>query len=266
MNENNFHKRFKTNVNVDEEKRRFVQSIKNIIQSGDLTAHDQYSHRIIEFPYDKVKKELAIYFGEKIDHYRSLSSYIPNDFLGCLEAIEVVYDNIYIQNKRILAKKIKDLLNNSRVDLNIDFKEGKFFPKGSDLLDEKLVNDVLNCLNTRDHENILNPFNNGLKKYSKSLKDKTNLKDVIDYMYEALEAFARYKIGNNKNLSANRDQLIKKLKLNDYYKKMLEYYICYTCSFRHAERDIDPRPEIKKHEIEALIYLTGLFIRLGMKS
>jgi len=259
-----FHERFKLPTNLNEEQRRFVQAIKNLFQTDKLD--DREYHQITQIPRDKVKEALASYFGKALDYYKTVQDYIPSDFLGCLEALGVIYKSIYAQNQRQLDLHIQKLLKESKIDLGVKFESGQFFPEGSKLLDEKLVDDVLNCLIPKKHKNILDPFKRGLERYLESTKDKSKLKDTIENIYEALEAFAKFFNNNDKDLSGNKEQLIKNLKLNKYYKEMLSQYIEYACMFRHAIRQKIPRPELNKNEVEAFIYLTGLFIRLGIKS
>jgi hypothetical protein len=67
-------------------------------------------------------------------------------------------------------------------------------------------------------------------------------------------------------LSKNRELLIKRLRLSDYYKRLLKDYIEYGSEFRHAERLNRPRPKLTEPEVEAFMYLTGLFIRLAIRS
>jgi len=264
MKNDAFHQRFKIPVNLEEERNRFIRAIKNVIRTGEMDAREH--HQLIEFPYEEVKTSLSIHFGVPYDHYTGITDLIPNQFLGCLEYLEVIYENIYVQNQRRMSFWVNELLTNAKVDLGVRFKNGKFYPEGSELLDEKLVNDVLNCLDKDDHKNILKPFSDGLRCYLESMRDKNRLKDVIENMYEAMEAFAKYINNNDKDLSANKELLIRNLNLNNYYKDMLSRYIQYANEFRHAVKKRAPRPPLNQYEVEAFIYLSGLFIRLGIKS
>jgi hypothetical protein len=260
-----FHERFKLPVDLEKEQRRFVQGMKTLLRTDKLNGDFSRDHRIVQLPRKKIKEDLAIYFGEGLDYYRVVEDYIPSDFLGCLEALEEIYKSIYVQNQGQLDFYIQKLLKESRIDLEVEFENGQFFPKGSELLDEKLIDDILNCLDSEEHADILPPFSTGLLRYKESIKDQSKLKDVIDNMYEALEAFAKYINKNDKDLSGNKELLIKNLKLNDYYKNMLFEYIGYANEFRHAAKKRQRRPGLNKYEVEAFIYLTGLFIRLGIK-
>ena len=82
-----------------------------------------------------------------------------------------------------------------------------------------------------------------------------------------LEALAKTVTGRpDKDLSANREMFLAKVKASDEYKQLLKDYIDYANRFRHAEREGQRRPELSRKEVESFVYLTGVFIRLAMPS
>jgi hypothetical protein len=86
-------------------------------------------------------------------------------------------------------------------------------------------------------------------------------------MYEALEALAKIITGRtNKDLSANREPFVSKVKASEHYKKLLKEYIAYANEFRHAEREPGARPVPRRAEVESFMYLTGIFIRLAVQE
>ena len=86
-------------------------------------------------------------------------------------------------------------------------------------------------------------------------------------MYEALEALAKIVCKNEKDLSANREAFISNLGLADPYKRMLKEYIGYANDFgRHAGPEGKPKPIPSRKEVEAFIYLSGLFIRVSVSK
>lgn len=86
-------------------------------------------------------------------------------------------------------------------------------------------------------------------------------------MHEALEALSKIVTGKqNKDLSANAELFIKKIKATDPYKKILKEYIDYANKFRHAPGKGKSKPLPSESEVESFIYLTGLFIRLAITS
>jgi hypothetical protein len=53
---------------------------------------------------------------------------------------------------------------------------------------------------------------------------------------------------------------------NIYFKNIFSNYLNYANKFRHAEGDPEYHPVIDYAEVEAFVYLTGLFIRLGIEK
>jgi hypothetical protein len=92
------------------------------------------------------------------------------------------------------------------------------------------------------------------------------LSDVITDMYEALESLATIITGKDKDLSANRELFVKKLRVSENYKTILKEYISYANDFRHGSSQDSQKPSPSNHEVESFIYLTGAFIRLAMNE
>jgi hypothetical protein len=91
------------------------------------------------------------------------------------------------------------------------------------------------------------------------------LADVVTDMYEALETTAKFVTGNQtKDLSGNREKFVTQLKLSPYYKIILRDYIEYANEYRHGIELSRERIPLISKEVEAFIYLTGLFIRLAL--
>jgi len=67
----------------------------------------------------------------------------------------------------------------------------------------------------------------------------------------------------DKDLSANRDLLIKKFSLGERHKRLLKEYINYANEYRHAVDQ--PRIAVGASEAESFVYLTGWFIRLAVE-
>lgn len=167
-----------------------------------------------------------------------------------------------------LVKEIEDSISCARAGLGIRFdsKEEIFYPSGDKDLEERLVKEPLRDLDTLGREEVSKVWKRGLRALLKSQGDHDELKDVVRDAYEALEAFAKIVCNNDRDLSGNRDRFISALNLNPYYQKMLKEYINYANEFRHAEKQQKPRPDLDYSEVEAFVYLTGLFIRLGIEK
>lgn len=249
-----FHERFNIQVNLEESKKRFVNRIYNDIFL-------EYNSKYI------VSKIIATTLGKKYSLTSPLLTfYISYDFFENLEALEGVYE--YFKQSDIgpqIDKKVLKFLNSSEVDLGISWENGRFLPTGAKLMDEKLINENLNWLRDKEYLSVLDPFEKGLNHFLHSTKRKELYSDVIREMYESLEALSKIITGReNKDLSANRDLLLKQLKASDDYKIILKDYIEYANKFRHAAKQGKSKPNISKNEVESFIYLTGIFIRFSI--
>jgi len=200
------------------------------------------------------------------DPYAIFDDYIGGDFFKCLQALEAIYNGIDRNRIRDFEKAILRILSASEHDLGIEWKDGDFVPTGAKLLDEGLVNDNLKWLQENKHEHIRKPFDKALLHYSESLNHPEKLNDVVTDMYEALEATAKWTLGNNKKLDANKQEFVKTLKLVPEYERMLTEYISYAHKYaRHAQDPKSERYKVPPSDAENFIYLTGLFIRFAIQ-
>ena len=86
-------------------------------------------------------------------------------------------------------------------------------------------------------------------------------------MYEVVGALAKIVTGKSgKDLSVKAERFISEVGTSKHYKTLLRNYISYGNEFRHAEREGRPRPPLSEPEVESFIYLTGLFIRLAIRT
>ncbi|TET22940.1 MAG: hypothetical protein E3J71_04200 [Candidatus Stahlbacteria bacterium] len=205
------------------------------------------------------------------------SLFIDVSFEEFLERLEILVDvlknfkdeyNRPLNRAKAISKRVEKTIKHSKIDLGVRFdaKEGVFCLSGAKLLDERLVNDELRWLSENQYTKVYEPFEKGLRFLLESKNAPKKLGDVVTDLYEALEAFAKIVCGNDRDLSGNRDRFISTLDLNPYYQKMLKEYINYANEFRHAEKQHKPRPDLYYTEAEAFVYLTGLFIRLGIEK
>jgi len=254
-----FHKRFNIQYDLDEAKKRFVIRVYNNIFS--------LFPDIVRNPHeaDRLEREICSVLGKRFDSRLYLSTHVGSGFEQNLQALEILIQSPY--TKDITKRWVDKFLTESEVALGVRLHDGKFFPAGSPLLDERLVNDVLGLLSQDNLETVSAPFNKGLDHLLKSTNKPELLTDVITDMYEALEAMAKIVLGNTKDLSANRESFISKLNLSEYFKKLLKDYIEYANDLgRHAGNPGEGKPVPAYKEVESFVYLTGLFIRLAMQE
>jgi len=253
-----YHERFNINVNVQECRKRFINRAYNNIFN--LLPRNHYDHELIK----KVVSALGDYYSEK-----SLTKYIGLDFNKALIAIETLYNSLSeyessysIRNRNVLYKLIKELFDLSEIDIGIKWENGQFLPVGAKELDKTLVNDSLKWLRKHRFNLVLIPFEKGLSHYLHSTNKPQLYADVITDMYESLEALAKLACQNDKDLSANRELFLSRIKATEEYKAILKEYINYANKFRHGTSKLKRKPVVNKPEVESFIYLTGLFIRL----
>lgn len=254
-----FHQRFDIEVGLDEARRRFVNRVHNFIKAELLPMIMQLQginagHRL--------EKYLCSKLGERWTGLSSLENALLNDYHVHLRAIEALFTNPETRGQT--DSVIKQILYDSEVDLGIRWDNGHFLPSGAPLLDKTLVNDVLGYLATKGYEGVLEPFRKGLDHFLHSEKKTELLSDVITDMYEALEALVKIYTGRDKDLSANAEVFISKLKVSEEYKPVIKSYIIYANEFRHAAEKGQKKTPPSRQEVESFIYMTGLFIRLAM--
>jgi len=224
---------------------------------------------------------MALPFAEGYWGEGSVMDYYPDAFWDqirfvedLLWAVEEAIGELFDLNQEELVEQCKNTislgvvssLEMSELDPGIRFDEvgGFFYPSGDKELDEMLVKEPLQNLDDAGYTEVSETWKQGLRALLKSQSDSKELKNAVRDVYEALEAFARIVCKKpKKKLGQLVDIFINALNLNQSYKKILKEYIDYACKFRHPE---DDRPDYDYAEVEAFVYLTGLFIRLGIQK
>ncbi len=256
------HERFGIELGVEEGKRRFVNRVLNfLLESAKKEAgfRDGMSGEI------ELERSLCSKLGERYAGRGCLENKIGADFVKCLQALEALYE--YPQWKIFTERGIQSILADTEVDIGIRWGNGQFLPAGAPVLDSALVNDPLNLLNIPEYKGVSEAFRKGLAHFLHSTKNPSLLTDVLTDMHEALEAIAKLVCQNEKELSANREAFISSLGLADPYKRMLKEYIEYANKFgRHAGPQGMSKPVPSRKEVEAFMYLTGLFIRVAVSK
>lgn len=259
-----FHIRFGIEVGEEEARRRFVNRSMNEIFSTFL--YNLYDSHEIE---RRVITRLGeIYWGGVL-----LQDHLKGDFFRHLQGIKALYDSLYggtslinyYNDKKRLDQIVLDLLALSEVDLGIRWENGHFLPSRAEILDLTLVDDPLRWLRLRpEYKTVIAPFEKSLRHLVQAKNRPELYQDVIRDTYEALEALGMVITGRpDKDLSANRDLLIKKLGLGERHKRLLKEYINYANEYRHAVDQ--PRAAVGASEAESFVYLTGWFIRFAIE-
>jgi hypothetical protein len=264
-----FYKRFNIDVGLPEAQRRFINRVENQVFHAFFALDEKLKDKKWWYV-----RNVANNFGEVWKGgYQNFSDFVGNDFLKCLQALEVIYlhaeDEDGPKSKYskswMLSIDIDTILSQSEVDLCVTWRGGRFYPSGAKELDEALVNQPLDWLRKKGYESVLKPYSKALEHYLNSVQKPELLSDVVTDLYESLEALAKIVTGRpEKDLSANREAFLKKLKASEAYKTILKEYIKYANEFRHAAEEAKGKTALNRQETESFLYLTGLFIRMAM--
>jgi hypothetical protein len=260
-----FNKRFGVRIEDDVVKHKLIQRINIALEPIEYYFRDrtflkwltvEYGQRFdLEFTDSYSDGTIRIKSGFSVSHIYG------DDFVACLKLLEFLRMYLKLNRKsealRQLDIDIEDALDRSEKDLGIRWHDGKFYPSGAKVLDEKLVEDVLDWLNDYPEEKI--DFN----KATTALVER-RYGDAIGDCNTCLEGIARKVLKNKKALSDNRDEFLKYLKLSGQWSRILANYIDYANEYgKHAS---EKRHKVDPNEAEAFLYTTGLMIRLVINT
>jgi hypothetical protein len=260
-----FNKRFGITLDTNDAQNKFIRRIDAM---NDSIEGNFRSLRFLDWLTIEYGQRFDIAFTDvwtdgrrSIKRGYSIASIHQGNFLDCLKILEFIfkYSKKHLEPNvsKAINENIIGALDRSEVDLGIRWHEGRFFPSGVKVLDEKLVEDVLDWLNDYPDEK---------KDFDKILKAlvKKEYNEVVSNSYKCIESLARNILGNNKTLENNKLPLLSKLKLSKEWNAILNNYLSYANEYgKHGSgkrHDIDP------NEAEAFLYLTGLIIRLCMTA
>lgn len=178
-------------------------------------------------------------------------------FLPILE--QSAYRNYIGYSRSKLFSQLEEAVNLSHVNLSMTINKDEiiFHPKGEEILDKALVDEVLSFLNPESQKHFVDALNTYLNFSSKNaIKSAESLR-------RSLEEYLRYKLNNQQGLDKNIHELSKKLKdagrdaaiRNVVFQtfSLIDQY--FNENSKHKDGDID------EAENEFLIYQTGLLMR-----
>jgi hypothetical protein len=225
---------------------------------------------------DKVGKLLLVRLGiipQKEGEYHEVlftELFGNKSLLECVFRLQVLFNTLWERDMREEARFLGEFirkfgLEESPLDLGVrltfDEQNGyQFYPAGSELLDEKLVDDVLGVLNKEELKGVKIAFTKGLKEFLESINDKDKLRNCIRDMQLACDETmkARFK---DKNLGFKHlfeDERWQKIGLNKYQKQIFWS----LNEFMDKKIKHDALSEVSREDAEFVIYMTGMFIRL----
>jgi hypothetical protein len=193
---------------------------------------------------------------------------IKKDFLGYLHLVELAYEALP-ERQEMIDKAVRTALADAEADLGVSWHSGVFAPHETPILDKPLREELLSSmLAGSQYDNVRAAYKHGLSILTQAGQDENQLKDSVVNMYESLEAMAKLVTGHDKDLSQNRQRLVKKLMLPGSYSDILEHVVAFGNAFRHAD-SLEPgsrrgkRPLLSRQLAESYSYFIGVFLRLA---
>ena len=170
-------------------------------------------------------------------------------------------DIVPAEIKEKLKKEINDISDLFGINFQIIKTKDKYlvYPKGAEELDDKLVNDNLNWLDT--HKRSQEAFISALEKYQRN----DDLRNILDDLRLSLEILIQELVKNNKSLEHNKSELGNYLKTRGINKEISNMYmILFDYYSKYQNNNVKHSNTCYTIESEFIIYLTGNFMRLLM--
>lgn len=210
-----------------------------------------------QFEFGQNPKDLTLSL-HGYTHLSNLEDISGKDFFSILKLLTSIR-KYYRENPDIASlfdESIVTLIDKAEVNLQIKYFNGQFYPSKEEVLDTELIEHSLTVLKLYPAEE---------KDFGIALQNSNsnNKYGVVEYCYRCMEGLSRKILGNNKTLIDNKAELLKKISLNESWKKILANYIEYGNEYgRHASTK---RHDLTEKEGEAYLFLTGLLVRVILK-
>ena len=266
--QSNFMKRWDVefdNNNISSFRNRIINVLRDILPKNESLAryeNDLFYNvgLVFQDPFHiytyEFKDSLLLKYILKLDFKQ------PKSQVKFLWWLENILNMGYIDNA-YLAEKISEALVVSGIDAQL-CKSGSsysFYPIGAELLDIKVVNDVLNWL--EDYPKSREKFNQALIQFGR----KNDPRHVLDNLRLSFELFLKDYLHNDKSLENQKSEVGKYLKdhnvpkeIRDLYSTLVSHYSTYN------NENVKHNDNCSENEIEFIIYLTGTFIRFLIQT
>lgn len=260
-------KRFNVTYDLEKAQEIFLNKIQNIFFSSSV-----FTRGPLEDKFDL--KDLSWDFCNYFGYIYGNDYYIENNFESdtfeeTLMHLQWIVETLFEDSKtreqyNLIVGVIKDAIDSSPHDLGIRIikpknKSVKIVFSGSELLDSRMVDDVLGVLDGKEKSPIRQAFDKGLKEFLEAKRDRSKLKNCVRDMQLSLDETIKH-LFKDKNLGLKhlfKDDRWKKVDLNEYQKQIywnLNEYI--DKKVKHKANE-----PIEYEDAENIIYLTGMFIR-----
>lgn len=250
-------------ADIETEKNKFITRIELALNDLDLMCDAIKASSVIE-------KEVCYLLGEKY-----MGSFIRHlqktDINATIILCKAFFDALAIKSKEYrlddigiitnFEQRIKQAMNQSRLDLGFGYENRNFYRKGVDEFDKPLLLEPLVWLE---------PYANAKRYFSEALNDylQREYPDVITKCYSAVESIVKTICDSNKTLDHLVPDLLKRLELPEHWKAILVNYCKYAHEYasRHGKKESGKEVEVSPKDVEAYLYFTGLIIRLVIQS
>jgi hypothetical protein len=213
--------------------------------------------------------EFMLKIGEQIIthndiyHFKDTYAYklmrYEENFKRYIFYLQVLFWQKNVPNKNKIFNLFQEDIKRSLIDINLVKEKGEyiFYPAGAELLDEKLVNDVLHWI--VEYDDVYSNFKNALEQYQSG----ENYRNCVDNMRLSLELFLKHVLNNGQVLRNQKGNLLKYLSVKGISKEIINMYntlISYYDDYNNAHSK--HWDNVNSNEIEFIIYLTGIFMRM----
>ena len=255
----------------DEKQKAFIARVKNYYEAFlDSRKTDEWMYEdtdaVLESEFQKYCDIVGIEYGFKYEYVltrinRSLAEAKENfkEFLyRFITLINCINDREKGIKKRELLSILDRAFNESQILYVVLKDENNYFvfPKGSKELDEKLISEPLEWLNS---------YPNTYPLYVKTLKDYADdekPRDIADNLRKTLEMFLQEFFNNQKNLDKNISEVGKYLDEKNVDKDLKALFTTLLSNYNQANNSIAKHHDrIHKKMLEFVLYQTGTFIR-----
>jgi hypothetical protein len=256
-----FYNRFKIRVNEEEEFDRFRNRIYDIIHTHILSTLElSQNERLYGLLMGRPDLRAHILLELYIHDAKNLADLIRN-----LEALFAVFE----ENKdEHAAARLFEVVNYAlSISPLIGVEVGKnecgivFFPKGAEVLDPALIEDVLNWLS--GYPNVNKSFMEALRLYFS--REPNNYRNLLDNLRSALEELLRSILRNQKSLENQSKDLADWFQSHAINQQIMNlfgqllfgpYRILQNDDVKHGVN------QFTEAEVEFILYLSGTFMRL----
>ena len=131
-------------------------------------------------------------------------------------------------------------------------------------LDDSVLDEVLRWLQEQQAQNVLEPYRRGIMQLLHAEHSPSVLAQVVLDMYAAMEACVTTM--TDADLATTPELFIQRVPVSAPGQDVLRAYLTYVYTCRQAVQSAETPLAFSLPEVEALVSLTGVFIRLALTT